>query len=149
VVAVQDTPIILDRVAVDTRVVVTVVDLPVLLEGVHTKDIVLPSGSVSLFPSAGSASVSPTLNPCSIAKRNPTVQAAVDHHPAAQETPLSLGTELEAVGLSEAPSVPSGVESSPKEPTSGSGNAQSVRVLTTMEVLCSSVNRVVISSLHL
>jgi len=147
--AVQDTPTILDRVAVDIRVVVTVVDLPVLLEGVHTRGIVLPSGSVCLSPSAGSASVSPTLNPCSIVKRNPTVQAAVDHHPVAQATPLSLDTELEAVGLSEALFVPSEAESSHKEPTSGSESAQSVHVLTTMEALCSSVNRVVISSHHL
>jgi len=147
--AVLDTPTTLDRVAVGTRVVVTVVDLPVLLEGVHTRDIVLPSGSVSLSPNVGSASVSPTLNLCSIAKRNPTVQAAVDHHPVAQATLLSLGTVLGAVGLSEALFVPSEAGSSPKEPTSGSESAQSVRVLTTMEVLCSSVNRVVISSLHL
>jgi len=92
--AVLDTPTILDRAAVDirvvvdTRVVVTVVDLPVPLEVVHTRDIVLPSGSVCLSPSVGSASVSPTLNPCSIVKRNPTVQAEVDLHPVAQATPL-------------------------------------------------------------
>jgi len=148
VVAVQDTPTILDRVAVDIRVVVTVVDLPALLEVVHTRDIVLPSGSVSLSPSAGSAFVSPILNPCFIVRRNPTVQAVVDHHPAAQATPLLLDTVLGAVGLSEAPSVPSEAGSSHKEPTSGSESARSVHVLTTMVALCSSVNRVVISSLH-
>jgi len=147
--AVQDIPITLDRVVVDIRVVVTVVDLPALLEDVHTRDIVLPSGSVCLSPSAGSVSVSHTLNPCSIVKRNPTVQAAVDHHPVAQVTLLSLDTVLEAVGLSEARSVPLEAESSHREPTLGSGSVQSVRVLITMEVLCSSVNRVVISSLHL
>jgi len=147
--AVLDTPTILDRVEVDIRVLVTVVDLPALLEGVHTRGIVLPSGSASLSPSAGSASVSPTLNPCSIVRRNPTVQAAVDHHPVAQATPLSLDTVLEAVGLSEAPSVPLEAESSPREPTSGSGSVQSVHVLTTMVAQCSSVNRVVTSSLLL
>jgi len=149
VVAVLDTPTISDKVVVDIRVVVTVVDLLALLEDVHTRDIVLPSGSVCLSPSVGSAYASPTLNPCSTVRRNPTVQAAVDHHPVAQETPLSLDTELGAVGLSEVQSVPSGAESSPKEPTSGSESAQSVHVLTTMEALCSSVNRVVTSSPHL
>jgi len=151
--AVLDTPTILDRAAVDIIVVVdirvVVVDLQALLEDVHTRDTVLPSGSVCLSPSAGSVSVSPTLNLCSIVRRNPTVQAAVDLHPVAQATLLSLGMVLEAVGLLEALSVPSGVESSPKEPTSGSGSVQSVRVLITMEVLCSSVNRVVTSSHHL
>lgn len=47
VVVVQDTPTILDRVVVDTRVVgIVAAALPVLLEDVPTRGIVLPSGSV-------------------------------------------------------------------------------------------------------